>query len=162
MGRPKTLLGTAALVVLAVLLPVAGAGAGAEGGAAGASDQRRSLDRAVTRHIAALTACDADALVAGYTRDAKLFFPDGVVVTGRAALQELYDGFVKPQPEGGLCGLRARPVDRFKRGGAIFVKFEVTAPFLAEPYFSTDGYIFRGDRIASEVSTFDASKLKFK
>ena len=120
MGRPKTLLGAAALVALAVLLPVTGAG-----GSDARSGAQGSIDRAVRQHIAALTACDADALVAGYTRNAKLFFPDGMIVTGRAALQDLYDGFVKPQAEGGLCGLRARPVDRFKRGGAIFVKFEV-------------------------------------
>jgi hypothetical protein len=123
---------------------------------------RGSLDRAVAAHIAALEACDADALVAGYTSDAKLFFPDGVIVTGAAALQQLYDGFVKPVADGGLCGLQAKAVDSFRSGRSIFVKFEVTAPFLAQSYFSTDGYIFRGGLIASEVSTFDASKLKFK
>jgi hypothetical protein len=39
----------------------------------------------------------------------------------------------------------------------------VTAPYLAEPYFSTDGYVF-DDRglIVSEVTTFDASKPQFK
>jgi hypothetical protein len=120
-----------------------------------------SVQRAVDQHIAALAACDANALVAGYTDDATLFFPDGVVVSGRAALQDLYNGFVKPQTEGGLCGLQATAVQQFKRGQTIFVKFRVTAPFLAEPYFSTDGYIFKGDKIASEMSTFDASKLKF-
>jgi hypothetical protein len=158
-----TVLGTAAIVVLAVLLPVAGAGAGTGGGRGdGSGGERASIDRAVRQHIAALTACDADALVAGYTRDAKLFFPDGNVVAGHAARVDLYAGFVKPRSEGGLCGLLAKPVDRFKRGRAIFVKFRVTAPFLAKTYFSTDGYIFKGDRIASEVSTFDASKLTFK
>ena len=156
-----TLRGTAAIAVLAVLLPVAAAGGSDRRGDQRPGD-RASIDRAVRQHIAALHACDADALVAGYTRDPKLFFPDGMVVSGRAALQDLYDGFVKSRAEGGLCGLRARPVDRFRRGAAVFVKFKVTAPFLAETYFSTDGYIFKGDRIASEVSTFDASKLKFK
>jgi hypothetical protein len=116
----------------------------------------------VAAHIAALEACDANALVAGYTDNAKLFFPDGVIVTGQAALQKLYDGFVKSVADGGLCGLRAKAVDSFRSGRSIFVKFEVTAPFLAQTYFSTDGYIFEGNRIASEVSTFDASKLKFK
>jgi hypothetical protein len=120
-----------------------------------------SVQRAVAQHIAALAACDANALVAGYTADATLFFPDGVVVTGRPALQDLYNGFVKPQTDGGLCGLQATAVQQFKRGRTIFVKFKVTAPFLAEPYFSTDGYIFKGDKIVSEMSTFDASKLKF-
>jgi hypothetical protein len=63
--------------------------------------------------------------------------------------------------EGGLCGLDAAPVDRFTQGRTTFVKFQVTAPFLSAPYFSTDGYVFRGRKIASEVSTFDSSKLQF-
>jgi hypothetical protein len=141
-----------AAVLAAALVAVPGASA-AKGG--------KSITALVDAHIAALRACDADALVAGYTADAKLFFPDGTVVQGRSALQELYDGFVKPPAEGGLCGLDARPVDRFTRGRTTFVKFEVTAPFLAEPYFSTDAYVFKGRKIVSEVSTFDSTKLKF-
>src|SRR4051794_17025500 len=82
-----------AAVLAAALVAVPGASA-AKGG--------KSLPALVDAHIAALRACDADALVAGYTDDAKLFFPDGTVVQGRAALQELYDGFVKPVSEGGL------------------------------------------------------------
>jgi hypothetical protein len=121
-----------------------------------------ALQRAVAQHIAALTACDANALVAGYTADATVFFPDGVVVSGTAALQNLYNGFVKPQSQGGLCGLLATPVQEFQRDQTVFVKFSVTAPFLAAPYLSTDGYIFENGKIASELSTFDASKLKFK
>jgi hypothetical protein len=107
-------------------------------------------------------ACDADALVAGYTADATLFFPDGVVVHGRAALQKLYDGFVKPPDEEGLCGLKATPVKAWDSEGTSFVKFRVTAPFLAKPYFSTDGYVFEGGKIAAEMSTFDATKLVLK
>lgn len=148
-----------ALVVVAALsiaIPIASASGGHHQKHSG------SLQRLVAKHVAALKACDANALVAGYTDDAKVFFPDGVIVSGRAALQQLYDGFVKSLADGGLCGLEAKPVDSFGRGRSIFVKFEVTAPFLAQTYFSTDGYIFRGNRIASEVSTFDASKLKFK
>src|SRR3954452_20240330 len=148
-----------ALVVVAALsiaIPIASASGGKN------HKQHGSLKSRVAKHVAALKACDANALVAGYTNDAKLFFPDGVIVTGRAALQQLYDGFVKAVADGGLCGLQAKAVDSFRSGRSIFVKFEVTAPFLAQMYFSTDGYIFRGNRIASEVSTFDASKLKFK
>ena len=151
----------ASLVVAAIS---SGSALGAQGNA------RHDVDRdadgalhrpAVAQHIAALTACDANALVAGYTSDAVLFFPDGVVVTGTAALQSLYNGFVKPHSQGGLCGLLATPVQEFERGHTVFVKFSVTAPFLAAPYFSTDGYIFENGKIASEMSTFDASKLKF-
>jgi hypothetical protein len=152
------------VVAIAAAIPIAGASGvqGPQQGHGRNHNGRGSLEQAVAAHIAALAACDANALVAGYTDDAKLFFPDGVIVTGRAALQKLYDGFVKSVAAGGLCGLRAKPVDSFRSGRSIFVKFEVTAPFLAQTYFSTDGYIFKGGRIASEVSTFDSSKLKFK
>jgi hypothetical protein len=130
----------------------------APGAATARSGSLRSL---VDAHLAALRACDANALVVGYTEDAKLFFPDGTIVQGRAALQQLYDGFVKPRSEGGLCGLEATPVDSFTHGRTTFVKFRVTAPFLAQPYFSTDGYVFRGRKIVSEISTFDSTKLQF-
>lgn len=126
---------------------------------AGAASTNAKL---VKEHIAALSACDADALVAGYTADATVFFPDGVIVQGEKALQKLYDSFVKSPDDDGLCGLKAKPVLEWSSGGTSFVKFKVTAPFLAKPYFSTDGYVFKGGKIAAEMSTFDASKLVFK
>jgi hypothetical protein len=141
------------VAALAALLIVPATGTAAGG---------KSIDKLVDAHIAALAACDADALVAGYTNDATLFFPDGVIVQGRAALQDLYDGFVKPPEQEGLCGLDAKPQKSWTSGRTTFVKFKVTAPFLAKPYFSTDGYVFKGNKIAAEVSTFDASKLTFK
>jgi hypothetical protein len=128
-------------------------------GVAGAAGSNAKLVKA---HGAALAACDADALVAGYTPDATLFFPDGVVVKGQAALQKLYDGFVKSPDDEGLCGLKAKPMKEWSSGGTSFVKFKVTAPFLAKPYFSTDGYVFENGKIAAEISTFDATKLVFK
>jgi hypothetical protein len=130
--------------------------------AASASAGAPSNAKLVKAHGAALAACDADALVAGYTADATLFFPDGVVVQGRAALQKLYDGFVKPVDDEGLCGLKATPMKTWTSGTTSFVKFKVTAPFLAKTYFSTDGYVFKGGKIAAEMSTFDATKLVFK
>jgi uncharacterized iron-regulated protein len=130
--------------------------------ATGAAAGAQSNAKLVKAHGAALAACDANALVNGYTNDATLFFPDGVVVHGRAALQKLYDGFVKSPEEEGLCGLKATPVKTWDAGTTSFVKFRVTAPFLANPYFSTDGYVFKGGKIAAEMSTFDASKLTFK
>jgi hypothetical protein len=50
----------------------------------------------------------------------------------------------------------------WESAGTSFVKFKVTAPFLAKPYFSTDGYVFKNGKIAAEMSTFDATKLVFK
>lgn len=140
----------AALAALAVLVPTfAGA----------AKSTNKAL---VAAHGKALAECSAEGLVNGYTSDATLFFPDGVVVKGRAALTELYEGFVKPPSEEGLCGLKATPVLEWQSGRTSFVKFKVTAPFLAKPYFSTDGYVFKGGKIAAEMSTFDATKLDFK
>lgn len=121
-----------------------------------------SVRAVVQEHLDAVEDCDAAALVKGYSRNAKLFFPDGVVVQGRAALEELYEGFVKPQPQGGLCGITVTEEDSYRRAGTFFVKVRVEAPFLAEPYFSTDGYVIAHGKILSEVSTFDACKLVFE
>ena len=82
----------ASLVVAAIS---SGSALGAQGNARHDVDRHAdggSVQRAVAQHIAALTACDANALVAGYTSDAVLFFPDGVVVTGTAALELLHGG----------------------------------------------------------------------
>ncbi len=156
MKKPTLLAAAGTVAVAAVAVPHV---------AAGQQGQERAptVRQAVAAHIKAVHDCDAAALVEGYSRNAKLFFPDGVVVRGRRALQEVYDTFVLPRDQGGYCGMRIAPVNRFRRGGTVFIKFRVTAPYLAEPYFSTDGYVF-DDRglIVSEVSTFDASKLQFK
>jgi hypothetical protein len=138
------------VVALAILVP---------GFAGGATKSNKAL---VAAHGKALAECSAEGLVNGYTSNATLFFPDGVVVKGRKALTELYEGFVKSPEEEGLCGLKATPVLEWEEGGTSFVKFRVTAPFLAKTYFSTDGYVFKGGKIAAEMSTFDASKLVFK
>jgi uncharacterized iron-regulated protein len=142
----------AATLIASLAIVVSGAGASVQS----------SHAKLVKAHIAALAACDANALVAGYTNDATLFFPDGVIVQGRAALQKLYDGFVKSPEEEGLCGLKATPLKAWDSKETSFVKFKVTAPFLTKPYFSTDGYVFEHGKIAAEMSTFDASKLSFK
>jgi hypothetical protein len=130
--------------------------------ASAATAGSRSNVKMIEAHEAALAACDANTLVSDYTADATLFYPDGVIVHGRSALQSLYDEFVMPRSEGGLCGLKATPVRTWTRGSTSFAKFKVTAPFLAKVYFATDGFVFKGDKIAAEMSTFDASKLDFK
>jgi hypothetical protein len=152
MRSPLVRVGLAAAAVLtatALVLP----------GLAGAKMSNKQL---VAAHGKVLEECSASGLVNGYTNDATLFFPDGVVVQGRKALTKLYEGFVKPSDEGGLCGLKAKPVLEWESGNTSYVKFKVTAPFLAKPYFSTDGYVFKNGKIAAEISTFDASKLVFK
>jgi hypothetical protein len=146
-----------AIAIVAALVPLAASAARKT-----KPPKSKSVEAVVREHIDAVEDCDAARLVAGYSRDAKLFFPDGVVVEGQAALRDLYADFVKPQPEGGLCGITVTREDSYRRAGTIFVKFRVEAPFLAEPYFSTDGYVIAHGKILSEVSTFDASKLVFE
>src|SRR4051794_2084825 len=152
MPRRTVFAGLATVVALGAAVPIATAARG-DGGA-------RSINAAIKRHLANVEACDANGLVNDYTRNARVFFPDGVVVSGRAELTTLYQNFAKPRAEGGLCGLRLQVVDRFRQGRAAIVKVQVTADFLAEPYISTDSYIFRRGRITGEVSTLDSSKLK--
>ena len=160
--RRTSAVALAAVVALAVAVPIATADRGHGDGHGSAHGQGRGIDAAIARHLANVEECDAEGLVDDYTRDARVFFPDGVVVSGRAELTALYENFVKPFDQGGLCGLRLQVVDRFREGKSAIVKVQVTADFLAEPYFSTDSYIFRRGKIAAEVSTFDASKLKFR
>src|ERR1700761_7935089 len=145
--------GLAAAAVLAALAVLVPAVAGA------AKSSNKAL---VAAHGKALAECSAEGLVNGYTANATLFFPDGVVVQGRKALTELYEGFVKSPEEEGLCGLVAKPVLEGESAGTPFVKSKVRAPSLSKPYFSTDGYVFKGCKIAAEMSTFDATKLDFK
>lgn len=165
-SRKTVVAALASVAALAVAVPIATADRGRDSGPAHEHGQGhgndRAIDAAIARHLANVEECDARGLVNDYTRDARVFFPDGVVVSGRAELTALYEGFVKPVDQGGLCGLRLKVVDRFQKGQSAIVKVEVTADFLAEPYFSTDSYVFDRGRIAGEVSTFDASKLKFR
>ena len=118
--------------------------------------------RVVAAHDAAINACNARAAAAVYSKNAKLFTAGGAVVSGRPALLAVYTAFLKPRADGGLCGLREKHVETFRSGNTIFVQSEVTAPFLAAPYFSTDGFIIKRDHIVSEMSTFNATQLKFK
>ena len=62
---------SALLLALAILVP---------GFATGAAKSNKAL---VAAHGKALAECSAEGLVNGYTADATLFFPDGVVVKGR-------------------------------------------------------------------------------
>ncbi|HWH19117.1 MAG TPA: hypothetical protein VN671_01190, partial [Solirubrobacterales bacterium] len=64
--------------------------------------------------------------------------------------------------DGGLCGVTTTPVREWQVGSTSFVRFKDDAPFLAKPYYSTDGYVFKGGKIALEVTTFDPTQLELK
>ena len=124
---------------IVVATPIATASAGEDTTAA---QDRGEVARIVAAHDAAIKARDAHAAAAVHAKDAKLFAAGGVVVTGRPALLTLYIVF------------RSR--------NTIFVKSELTAPSLAELYFSTDGLssVAAASRTRSRRSTSPSCNLR--
>src|SRR5262245_49541713 len=78
----------------------------------------------VDEHLAAINACDWNRLMAQYPADVEFFLPGGEVVKGRAAVGELFRGFVKPVKEGGLCGLKFETEHTFVVGDTINVQWK--------------------------------------
>ena len=69
--------------------------------------KRQATPKAVVdEHLDALNRCDWTRLMAQYPTEVELFMPGGQVVKGRREVGELFEGFVKPVKDGGLCGLR--------------------------------------------------------
>jgi hypothetical protein len=116
----------------------------------------------VDEHLDAINKCDWNRLMAQYPADVEFFLPDGQVVKGRAAVGELFRGFVKPVKEGGLCGLKFEPEHTFVVGETINVQWRATAPFLAEPYLGADAYETRNGFMQAQVTTFKGSEIKMK
>jgi hypothetical protein len=153
------------LVGSSILAGTAGVGtvALAAGGAANDGLVRQSTpEKVLAEHLDALNSCDLKRLMAQYPRDVQLHFSDGQVVVGRTAVRKLFVGFVKPQDQGGLCGLRFTTERSFKIGDTFAVQYRVTAPFLKRTYRGSDAYITRDGLMVSQVSTFRASDLKTK
>jgi ketosteroid isomerase-like protein len=68
--------------------------------------KRQPTQKAVVdEHLDALNRCDWTRLMAQYPPDVEFFLPGGQVVKGRRAVGDLFEGFVKPFKDGGLCGL---------------------------------------------------------
>lgn len=110
-------------------------------------------------HIRALNACEWGALLAQYPNDAEIHLPEGVVVSGRQAIGELFAGFVLPVEENGLCGITFTEESRFEVGGTEVVQWVAEADFLAEPYRGSDAYVTDGQYMVAMVSTFDGAEL---
>lgn len=123
---------------------------------------RPSPQAVVDEHLDAINHCDWNRLMAQYPADVEFFLPGGQVVKGRAAVGELFRGFVKPAKDGGLCGLTFEPEHSFVVGGTINVQWRATAPFLAEPYRGADAYETRNGMMQAQVTTFDAAQMKMK
>ncbi|MEO6012517.1 MAG: nuclear transport factor 2 family protein [Devosia sp.] len=120
-----------------------------------------TAEAAVAEHVDALNNCDWDRLIAQYPEDGQ-FFLSNTVIDGRAAIGELFAGFCKDHADGGLNGLKFTAVKTTVIGDTIVTLWSGEAPFLAEPYMSSDAYITKDGLIQTQVSTFDGAALKMK
>jgi hypothetical protein len=118
--------------------------------------------KVVEEHLAALSACDWNRLLAGFADNAEFFAPNGSTTSGRDALGKMYDQVVKPPSQGGTCGLKLTPEHMFVVGETVNVQWRADAPFLAEPYRGADAYETHDGLMAAQVTTFDQAALKLK
>jgi len=81
----------------------------------------------------------------------------------RAGMRELYVGVCGPAVKGGPDGpYRFEVRSSFRFGPVLYVKLKVTAPHLARPYFLSDAFGTRCDKLVMVLSTFDGTNLVFK
>jgi ketosteroid isomerase-like protein len=125
--------------------------------------KRQATAKAVVdEHLDALNRCDWTRLMAQYPPEVELFMPGGQVVKGRQAVGELFEGFVKPVKDGGLCGLRFESEHVQIVGDTVNMQWRATADFLAAPYRGADAYVTRDGLMWAQVTTFDGAQLKRK
>ena len=125
--------------------------------------KRQATPKAVVdEHLDALNRCDWNRLMAQYPADVEFFLPGGQVVRGRQAVGELFEGFVKPFKDGGLCGLRFESEHVLIVGNTVNVQWRANADFLAAPYRGADAYVTQDGLMRAQVSTFDGAQLKKK
>ena len=125
--------------------------------------KRQATPKAVVdEHIDALNRCDWTRLMAQYPADVEFFLPGGQVVRGRRAVGELFEGFVKPPKDGGLCGLKFESERVLIVGDTVNVQWRANADFLAAPYLGADAYVTQDGLMRAQVSTFDGAQLKKK
>ena len=125
--------------------------------------KRQATPRAVVdEHLDALNRCDWTRLMAQYPADVEFFLPGGQVVKGRREVGELFEGFVKPLKDGGLCGLKFESEHVLVVGDTVNVQWRANADFLAAPYRGADAYVTQDGLMRAQVSTFDGGQLKKK
>ena len=125
--------------------------------------KRQATPKAVVdEHLDALNRCDWTRLMAQYPTDVEIFLPGGQVVKGRRAVGDLFEGFVKPFKDGGLCGLKFESEHVQIVGDTVNVQWRANADFLAAPYLGADAYVTQDGLMRAQVSTFDGAQLKKK
>jgi ketosteroid isomerase-like protein len=125
--------------------------------------KRQATPKAVVdEHLDALNRCDWARLMAQYPPDVEFFLPGGQVVKGRREVGELFEGFVKPPKDGGLCGLTFESEHVLVVGDTVNVQWRANADFLAAPYRGADAYVTQDGLMRAQVSTFDGGQLRKK
>jgi ketosteroid isomerase-like protein len=125
--------------------------------------KRQATPKAVVdEHLDALNRCDWTRLMAQYPPDVELFLPGGQVVKGRREVGDLFEGFVKPLKDGGLCGLTFESEHVQIVGDTVNVQWRAHADFLAAPYRGADAYVTQDGLMRAQVTTFDGGQLKKK
>ena len=125
--------------------------------------KRQATPKAVVdEHLDALNRCDWTRLMAQYPPDVEIFLPGGQVVRGRQAVGELFEGFVKPPKDGGLCGVTFESQHVQIVGDTVNVQWRANADFLAAPYLGADAYVTKDGLMQAQVTTFDGAQLKKK
>lgn len=121
-----------------------------------------SPQQVVDEHLDALNTCGWNRLMAQYPPEVQIHLPDGVFISGRQAVGKLFTDFCQPLEAGGLKGIRFTTLHTFTVNDTVNVQWVAEADFLAEPYKGADAYVTKDGFMFAQVTTFDASKLKFK
>lgn len=121
-----------------------------------------NAEMVTSEHIDALNACDWTRLMAQYPEEVLIILPGGVWVEGRRAVADVFEGFCKPRGEGGFLGATFIAEKVKTVGNTVNVSWRVEADWLAEPYKGADAYVTRDGLMYAQVTTFDATDMKFK
>jgi len=116
----------------------------------------------IDEHLDALNKGDPGRLMAQYVEETQIHLPNGVVIEGREALNNLFSGFVKPLEEEGLKGMQFTALKTMVVGNTLVVLWKAEADFLEEPYYGSDAYVTKDGLMYAQVSTFDGTALKIE
>lgn len=107
-------------------------------------------------HLAALTACDVDAMVDLRCSDFTLYLP--IAEPRNVGLVDAEQGWI--QYCNTLAGTTWEVQYLNDFGDSVVVGWQITGP-LIEPYVGHDVFFSKGDKIAAQVTTFDFAELTF-
>ncbi|MEL6219224.1 MAG: nuclear transport factor 2 family protein [Pseudomonadota bacterium] len=121
-----------------------------------------NAEMATAEHIAALSACDWNRLMAQYPEEVLFILPNGEWIEGRTQIGQLFKAFCQVRQKGGFRGAQFIPEKVKTIGDTVSVSWRVEAPWLAEPYKGADAYVTRDGLLYVQVTTFDPAQMKLK